>query len=214
MKGLVRFLCELGPLLAFFLVSGRYGPLAGVADALVGPLGVAHLPESQQSLFAGTAVFMLASAIALPVFRTLEGRWPIMPLVGGFFVLVFGGLTLALQNETFIKMKPTIVNSLFGLILAGGLAFGRPLLKPLLNAAFTLTDVGWRILTMRWSVFFFVLAAINEIMWRGFSNEVWIASKMALSLPLTFAFSLAQIPLLKRHWKGDDNPFAPAAKDG
>jgi intracellular septation protein len=213
-KGLVRFLCELGPLLAFFLVSGRYGPLGRVADALVGPLGVAHLPESQQSLFAGTAVFMMASAIALPVYRTLEGRWPIMPLVGGFFVLVFGGLTLFLQNETFIKMKPTIVNSLFGIILGGGLLLGRPLLKPLLNAAFSLTEAGWRLLTLRWTFFFFVLAIINEIMWRGFSNEVWIASKMALSLPLTFVFSMAQIPLLKRHWAGEDNPFAPAAKDG
>ncbi len=206
-RRLASMACELGPLLLFFLVNGRYGPLAALADALAVPLGVADAHATQRGLFAGTAVFMLATAIALPAYRRIEGRWPVMPVVGGFFILVFGGLTLWLQDELFIKMKPTIVNCLFGTILAGGLMLGRPLLKPLFGAAFQLTDEGWRILTGRWAAFFFVLAAINEIMWRFFSTETWIISKMALSMPLTLVFAIAQTPLLKRYWDGADNPF-------
>jgi intracellular septation protein len=136
-----------------------------------------------------------------------------MPLVGGFFILVFGGLTLWLQNEMFIKMKPTIVNTLFSMILFAGLAFGRPFLKLMFGAAFRLTLQGWTILTRRWAVFFLVLAVVNEVMWRFFSTETWITSKMLLSMPLTVIFALAQTPLLKRHWDGADNPFAPERKD-
>ncbi|MSP77216.1 MAG: septation protein A, partial [Rhodospirillaceae bacterium] len=159
-------------------------------------------------IFVGTAVFMVATAIAVPCYRWLEGRWPVMPLVGGFFILVFGGLTIWLQDETFIKLKPTIVNCLFGVILGGGLLFGRPLLKPIFGAAFTLTNEGWSRLTLRWAAFFFVLAAVNEVVWRGFSTDTWIASKMFLSFPLTLVFAFLQVPLLKKHWDGPNNPFA------
>jgi intracellular septation protein len=139
----------------------------------------------------------------------MEGRWPIMPMVGGFFVLVFGGLTIWLQDETFIKLKPTIVNCLFGVILGGGLLFfRRPLLKPIFGAAFKLTDEGWWKLTVRWALFFFVLAAVNEVMWRRFSTDTWIASKMFLSFPLTLVFAFLQVPLLKRYYDGKDNPFS------
>ena len=118
-------------------------------------------------IYWGTGIFIVATAVALPCYRWLEKRWPVMPLVGGFFVLVFGGLTIWLQDDTFIKLKPTIVNCLFGTILGGGLLlFGRPLLKPLFGTAFRLTDEGWRKLTLRWALFFFVLAAVNEVMWR------------------------------------------------
>ena len=175
---------ELGPLLLFFFANSRWG------------------------VFAGTAVFVAATAVALPCYRWLEKRWPVMPLVGGFFVLVFGGLTLWLQDETFIKLKPTIVNCLFGVILGVGLLFGRPLLKPIFGAAFRLTDEGWRQLTLRWALFFFVLAGVNEVMWRFFSTDTWIASKMLLSFPLTMVFAVLQVPLLRRYWDGDDNPFA------
>jgi intracellular septation protein len=175
---------ELGPLLLFFLANSRWG------------------------VYFGTGVFIAASAFALPCYRWLEGRWPIMPLVGAFFVLVFGGLTIWLHDETFIKLKPTILNCLFGVILGGGLLLlRRPLLKPIFGVAFRLTDDGWRKLTLRWSLFFFVLAAINEVMWRSFPTETWIASKMFLSFPLTLVFAFLQIPLLKRHWDGDENPF-------
>ena len=176
---------ELGPLVLFFIANGRWG------------------------IFIGTGVFIVATAIALPCYRWMEGRWPIMPMVGGFFVLVFGGLTIWLQDETFIKLKPTIVNCLFGLILGCGLLFfRRPLLKPIFGAAFKLTDEGWWKLTVRWALFFFVLEAINEVMWRRFSTDTWIASKMFLSFPLTLVFAFLQVPLLKRHYDGKDNPFA------
>jgi len=175
---------ELGPLVLFFIANTRWG------------------------VFVGTAVFIAATAVALPCYRWLEKRWPVMPLVGGFFVLVFGGLTLWLQDETFIKLKPTIVNCLFGVILGGGLLFGRPLLKPIFGAAFRLTDEGWRKLTLRWTFFFFLLAGVNEVMWRFFTTDTWIASKMLLSFPLTLVFAFLQVPLLRQYWDGDDNPFA------
>jgi intracellular septation protein len=183
-RRLYATLLEIGPLVLFFIANGRWG------------------------IFIGTAVFMVATAIAVPCYRWLEGRWPVMPIVGGFFILVFGGLTLWLQDETFIKMKPTIVNCLFGVILLLGLAFGRSLLKAVFGAAFRLTDAGWRVLTMRWCAFFFVLAVVNEVFWRGFSTDTWIASKMFVSFPLTLVFAFLQVPLLKRHWDGPNNPFA------
>lgn len=184
MRRLYATALELGPLMLFFAANAKWG------------------------IFIGTGVFIVASVVALPCYRWMEGRWPIMPMVGGFFVLVFGGLTIWLQDETFIKLKPTIVNCLFGVILGGGLLFfRRPLLKPIFGAAFTLTDEGWRKLTVRWAAFFFVLAAVNEFMWRGFSTETWIASKMFLSFPLTLVFAFLQVPLLKRHYDGKDNPF-------
>jgi intracellular septation protein len=186
-RRLYATLLEIGPLVLFFIANGKW------------------------DIFVGTAVFMVATAIAVPCYRWLEGRWPVMPIVGGFFILVFGGLTIWLQDATFIKMKPTIVNCLFGFILGGGLLFGRSLLKPIFGAAFKLTDPGWRLLTLRWCAFFFVLAAVNEVAWRGFSTETWIASKMFVSFPLTLVFAFFQVPLLKRYWDGPNNPFA---KDG
>src|SRR5262249_28542763 len=115
MRRLYATALELGPLVLFFAANSKWG------------------------IFVGTAVFIVATVIALPLYRWMEGRWPIMPLVGGFFVLVFGGLTIWLQDETFIKLKPTIVNCLFGVILGGGLLLlKRPLLKPIFGAAFEL----------------------------------------------------------------------------
>ena len=184
MRRLYATALELGPLMLFFAANAKWG------------------------IFIGTGVFIVATTIALPAYRWMEGRWPIMPMVGGFFVLVFGGLTIWLQDETFIKLKPTIVNCLFGVILGGGLLFfRRPLLKPIFGAAFKLTDEGWWKLTVRWALFFFVLAAVNEVMWRSFSTDTWIASKMFLSFPLTLVFAFLQVPLLKRYYDGKDNPF-------
>lgn len=185
MRRLYATALELAPLVLFFIANGRWG------------------------IYWGTGIFIVATAIALPCYRWLEKRWPVMPLVGGFFVLVFGGLTIWLQDDTFIKLKPTIVNCLFGVILGGGLLlFQKPLLKPLFGTAFRLTDEGWRKLTLRWTLFFFVLAAVNEVMWRSFTTDTWIASKMFLSFPLTLVFAFLQVPLLKRYWDGADNPFA------
>jgi intracellular septation protein len=184
MRKLYATLLEIGPLILFFAVTAKW------------------------EIRTGTVVFMIATAIAVPSYRWMEGRWPIMPMIGGFFVLVFGGLTIYLDNSIFIKLKPTIVNCLFGLILGGGLLIlKRPLLKPIFGAAFQLTDEGWRKLTFRWALFFFVLAIVNEIAWRNLSDATWAASKAFVSFPLTMVFAFFQIPLLKRYWEGENNPF-------
>ena len=185
MRRLYATALELGPLVLFFVVTNRW------------------------DIYAGTVVFMIATAICVPIYRWLERRWPVMPLVGGFFVLVFGGLTIWFKDPIFIKLKPTIVNCLFAIILGGGLLFfRRPLLKPIFGAAFSLTDEGWRKLTIRWMLFFFVLAIVNEVAWRNLSDAHWALSKMVVSFPLTLVFAFLQVPLLKRHYDGKDNPFA------
>ena len=174
----------------------------------LGPLVVFFLANQKAGIYAATGLFMGAVLISLVVSYVLTRHLPVMPMVSAVVVLVFGGLTIWLHDDLFIKLKPTIVNSLFGAVLLGGLAFGRPLLPLVLDTVFQLTDEGWRKLTVRWALFFFVLAAINEVAWRSFSTETWIASKMFVSFPATLVFAFFQVPLLKRYWEGDDNPFA------
>ena len=181
---LLKLVLEIGPLVIFFL-GNAYAERFGVA--------------ADKKLFAATAVFIVATAIALGVHYAMLRRLPIMPLVSGVVVLVFGGLTLLLQDKTFIMMKPTIVNSLFGAVLLGGLAFNKPLLSVVLDSVFALTDEGWRKLTFRWGLFFFALAALNEVVWRTQSEDFWVNFKVFGIMPLTIAFALAQTPLLMRH---------------
>lgn len=164
-----------------------------------GPLAVFFLVNSLHGIFWGTGSFMVATAAALIGSRILFGRLPIMPLVSGGFVLVFGGLTLVLQDELFIKMKPTIVNALFAAILFGGLYWGQALLKYLFGEVFQLHEAGWRILTFRWACFFSVLAVLNEIVWRSVSTDAWLSFKLLGIMPLTMVFALAQLGLLKRY---------------
>lgn len=164
----------------------------------IGPIAVFFVTNSYRGIFWGTAAFMVATLVALVASRQLLGRIPIMPLVSGVFVLVFGGLTLYLQDELFIKMKPTIVNSLFAAILIGGLMWGQAFLKYLFGEVFRLTEEGWRILTFRWAMFFLLLAVLNEIIWRSFSTDFWIGFKVWGIMPLTMVFAIAQMGLLKR----------------
>ena len=184
---LLKLALELGPLVLFFLANA-YGDRFGVAE--------------ERRIFAATGVFIIATLIALTVHYALMRKLPIMPLVSGVVVVVFGGLTLWLDNELFIKLKPTIVNTLFGLVLLGGLYFGKPLLALVLDSVFELTDEGWRKLTFRWAMFFFVLAALNEIVWRTQSTDFWVSFKVFGIMPLTIAFALAQTPLLMRYEVG------------
>jgi len=170
-----------------------------------GPLVVFFLANSYKGIFWGTGVFMVATAAALVTSRLLFGRIPVMPLVSGVFVLVFGGLTLLLQDDLFIKMKPTIVNGLFAGILFGGLALGQPLFKVLFGEVFQLREPGWRILTFRWACFFVCLALLNEIVWRSFSTDFWVSFKVFGIMPLTLAFALAQVGLLKRYEESSDH---------
>lgn len=171
---LLRLALELGPLVVFFVANVR-------AD-----------------IFVATAAFMIAITVSLLASRLIERRWPVMPLVTAVFVLVFGGLTLWLADSTFIKVKPTVVNTLFGAILLGGLAFGRSLLKPVFGTAFQLEEEGWRILTLRWGLFFLFLAVLNEVVWRTFSEDAWVSFKVFGIMPLTVVFSLLQMPVLNR----------------
>lgn len=181
---LMKLALELGPLVLFFFANA-YSDRFGV--------------PTDRRIFAATGLFVVATVIALAVHYALVRRLPIMPLVSAVVVIVFGGLTIALNDETFIKLKPTIVNSLFGACLLGGLAFGKPLLRVVMDSMFELTEEGWRILTLRWAIFFFVLAALNEIVWRTQTTDVWVNFKVFAIMPLTIVFALAQTPLLMRH---------------
>lgn len=175
MKQFLKFVFEIGPLVVFFIANSKFG------------------------IMPATAAFMVATAIALPAAWWLQRRLPVMPLVSGVFVLGFGGLTIALDDETFIKLKPTIVNLLFAAILAGGLVFRLALLQKLFDTVFQLTERGWRLLTVRWTVFFIILAVLNEIVWRTQTTETWIQFKLFGIMPLTLVFSMAQIPLITRY---------------
>ncbi len=186
----LKFALELGPLLIFFFANARGEWLAHRFPALADLGG---------PIFIATGLFMAATAIALAVSWALTRTLPIMPLVSGVVVFVFGGLTLWLQDATFIKMKPTIVNTLFGAVLLGGLFFGRSLLGYVFDSAFKLDAEGWRKLTLRWGLFFLFLAVVNEVVWRNFSEETWVAFKVWGIMPITIAFTLFQMPLIIRH---------------
>ena len=179
---LLKLVLELGPLVIFFLANNRY------------------------EIFTATGAFMVATVISLIASRLLLKKIPIMPLVTGAFVLVFGALTLYLQDDIFIKMKPTIVNILFAGALGGGLYFGRSLMKMLLGDVIHLQDEGWRKLTTRWVWFFLTLAVLNEIVWRNFSTDSWVAFKTFGIMPLTFLFMMAQIGLLQKYQIAEDAP--------
>lgn len=150
-------------------------------------------------LFAATAALMAVTVVAVGLSLAIERRLPIMPVVTAAVVMVFGGLTLWLNDERFIKMKPTIVQALFSLVLFGGLLFGRPLLKPLLKSAWRLTDRGWYVITLRFALFFAAMAILNEIVWRSFSTDVWVNFKIFGILALTFVFTAFQVPVITRH---------------
>jgi intracellular septation protein len=165
----------------------------------LGPLLVFFAGNAIAGIYAGTAAFMVATVISLAVARLRYHKVPVMPLVSGAIVLVFGGLTLYLQDETFIKLKPTIVYTMFAVLLLAGLLFRKPVLELLFGPVFTLTEEGWRKLTLRWTAFFFAMAVVNELVWRNFSTDAWVSFKAFGFLPLTFLFALAQVPLLQRH---------------
>ena len=186
MKPFLKFACEIGPLVIFFIANARWG------------------------LMPATAAFMVATAVAVPTAWMLTRRLPVMPLVSGVFVLGFGGLTLLLDDEMFIKLKPTIVNLLFAAILTGGLIFRLPLLQNLFGPVFNLTERGWRLLTVRWALFFVVLAVLNEIVWRTQTTEMWINFKLFGIMPLTLVFSLTLVPLITKHAVKDDDAEEPA----
>lgn len=173
-------------------------PLLKLALEL-GPLGVFFVANQRAGIITATGIFMAATLVALVVNYVLVRKLPMMPLISGFVVVIFGGLTLWLNDDLFIKLKPTIVNTLFGVILMGGLLMGKSLLAYVLDSMFRLTDEGWRKLTWRWAWFFLALAVLNEIIWRNFSTDFWVSFKVFGMMPITFIFALAQTPILMRH---------------
>jgi intracellular septation protein len=186
----LKFALEIGPLLVFFFANLRGEWLLQTfpgLSVLGGPLLVA------------TGLFMAATVLSLIVSKIVFKHLPVMPFVSGIVVLIFGGLSIWLQDEIFIKMKPTIVNTLFGVALLVGLMFGKSLLGYVFNAAFQLTEEGWKKLTLRWGIFFLFLAVLNEVVWRNFSDAVWINFKVWGTMPITIAFTLAQMPLIMKH---------------
>jgi intracellular septation protein len=172
---LLKIALDLGPLVLFFIANSRFG------------------------IFGATGVFMAAIVAALVTGYVLTRHVPVMPLVSAIIVLIFGGLTLYLQDETFIKIKPTIIYVMFGAILLGGQMMGKPLLAMVFDQVFHLNPEGWRKLTIRWAVFFFALAVLNEIVWRTQTTDTWVAFKVFGFMPLTFIFAAAQYPLLQKY---------------
>ena len=164
-----------------------------------GPLAVFFAAYLAGDLLAATAALMAATAVVLVLALAVERRVPLLPLITATVVGIFGGLTLWLNDETFIKIKPTIVETLMSLILFGGLAMGRPLLKPLMGTAWPMDDTGWRRLTLRFAVFFLAMAALNEAVWRTQSTDSWVAFKVFGLMGLTIVFGMFQIPLMNRH---------------
>ncbi|MBB3808845.1 septation protein A [Pseudochelatococcus contaminans] len=191
-----KLLLEMGPLALFFVANSR----PEYFTPLIGPLLPAQMSADHVGIFSATAVFMVATVVALCVNYVLERRVPIMPLVSGVVVVGFGAMTLWLNDDLFIKLKPTIVNSLFGGILLGGLfLFNKPLLPIIFGSVFQLDAEGWRKLTFRWGVFFLGLAALNEIIWRTQSTDFWVSFKVFGMMPITMIFALAQTPLILKH---------------
>jgi intracellular septation protein len=165
----------------------------------IGPLVLFFAANAKFGIFAATGSFMMAVLIALAVSYALTRHIAIMPLVTAAIVLVFGGLTLVLHDETFIKLKPTIIYCLFGGTLAGGLFFGKALLGIMFDQMFQLSEEGWRKLTLRWVLFFFAMAVLNEIVWRTQTTDFWVNFKLFGAVPLTFLFGALQMPLINKY---------------
>jgi intracellular septation protein len=199
----LKMTLEIGPLILFFFANSRPKLFAPYAHLVLPPQ---LLVGENAGLFTATAVLIPAVLIALAVSYVQLRRLPIMPLVTAILVVIFGALTIYFQDPRFIKMKPTILYTVFGLALLGGLYLKKPILEIVLDNAMPLTEEGWRILTLRWGVFFLALAVLNEIIWRTQSNNTWVAFKFPGTVILIFVFTLSQVPLMLKHELKDEEP--------
>lgn len=181
---------ELGPLLIFFFANAKF------------------------NLFVATGAFMVAIVVALVASWMVTRHIPVMALVTGVIVLVFGTLTLVLHDETFIKVKPTIIYGLFAAVLGGGLLFGRSFIAILFDQMFNLTPEGWRKLTLRWTLFFVAMALLNEAIWRTQTTDFWVAFKAFGVIPITMVFAMLQMPLIKRYSREPATLEASDAREG
>jgi intracellular septation protein len=190
----------------------KLNPMVKLALDL-GPLAVFFIANAKFGIFVGTAVFMATIVAALAVSYAMTRHIAIMPVVSAIVVLVFGTLTIVLHDETFIKLKPTIIYTLFAATLLGGYIFNKPLLAIVFDAMFHLTEEGWRKLALRWAVFFLVMAVLNEIVWRTQSTSFWIGFKAWGFMPATFVFAMLQYPLLMKYATEEPNPEAEAERE-
>ena len=172
---LFKLTTELGPLVIFFAANAKFG------------------------LFVATGAFMVAVVVAIVASYVVTRHVPLMAIVTAFIVLVFGGLTLFFHDEMFIKLKPTIIYSLFAVTLGIGLLFGRSFIAVMFDQMFNLTPKGWRILTIRWAIFFAFMAVVNEVVWRTQTTDFWITFKAFGVIPITAIFAMAQTSLIKRY---------------
>ncbi len=191
----------------------------------VGPLVIFMFANARLGIINATGVFMAATVISLIASRLVLKRIPTMPLITGVFVIVFGALTLYLNDPIFIKLKPTIVNLMFAAVMLGGLMFNWLVWKLLFKDVFKLVDEGWRKLQFRWGLFFLALAVLNEIVWRGaavvwphdasrvdqIADQVWVYFKLFGMMPLSVVFMMFQLPLLNRY--AEQRASLPAASD-
>ena len=179
-----KLLIEMGPLVAFFIANWKAG------------------------IFWGTGIFMAATVVSLIASWVLTRKIAMVPLVSAVFVAIFGALTLWLHSDLFIKVKVTLINALFGVVLLGGVAMGRSYLKLIMGEAVKLTEQAWRTLSIRWGVFFLFLALLNEIVWRSVSTDTWVNFKVFGLLPLTLLFAFANAPFMSKHMIEDDKAEA------
>ena len=177
-KSFIKFVTDFGPLLVFFF----------------------FYYNSDKNLKVAIPPFIIATIIALTFVWILEKKIPMVPLIGGILITLFGGLTIYFDNPIFIYIKPTIINILFGLALLFGKYFtNEPILKKILGKSIMLSDVGWGLLNKRWMIFFFTLAFLNELVWRTQSEEFWVNFKVWGMLPITFIFTAFQVSLITKY---------------
>ncbi|MCX7308042.1 MAG: septation protein A [Afipia sp.] len=187
---LFKLTTELGPLVIFFAANAKFG------------------------LFVATGPFMVAVVVAIVASYVVTRHVPLMAIVTAFIVLVFGGLTLFFHDEMFIKLKPTIIYSLFAATLGIGLLFGRSFIAVMFDQMFNLTPKGWRILTIRWAIFFAFMAVVNEVVWRTQTTDFWITFKAFGVIPITAIFAMAQTSLIKRYHLEPATADVPDTKRG
>ncbi|GLQ07827.1 septation protein A [Sneathiella chinensis] len=188
-------------------MSQRKMPQALKTATELGPILLFFGAYYLYDLYVATGAIMITTLISLGVSYYYERTLPAMPLVTAVVVTVFGGLTLYLNDDTFIKMKPTIIYALFAGALIAGLAMGKSFVQALFQNFWTLDDAGWKKLTLRLITFFGVMAIANELVWRNFSTDIWVNIKVFGFTAATFIFFVAQVPLLSRHGVTDpDNP--------
>ena len=193
MKAYIKLFLEVTPLLIFFLVNHKPEAFPETYPA-----------AEEKAFYKATLYFMVASIIAIPFAWYIDKKIPLMPIVTGIFIIFFGGLTLVFQNESFLKIKPTIINIVFASILLFGLKFKKLFLKMAMSKAFVLQDETWKKLTIRWSTFFILLAILNELIWRTQTTQFWVKFKVFGILPLTLVFALSLLPIISKDSKKED----------